>query len=358
MAQHKQVSWTELRVGLFVLFAMIVVVLAIFYVTGSAGIFGGKYTVYTYLPEVDGLQVGAPVALAGVDIGNVQDIVLNPHPTGPADNIELVLRINKKYSEYVRTDSNASLITEGLLGNRYVTIERGHTGAVIPPNGIVPGKEEVAIKQIVERGADLVQNLGALSVQVRQIVDSVQQGQGTIGKFIKDPTLYNHLDSAVTKIDAVVTATQQGQGTLGKLLTNDELYNKANATMGHAESVLSAVREQKGTMGKLIYDPAVYQESKEFIEHGNKFFSDVQAGKGTLGKLVTDDTLYNNIRDASGNVRDATAKLNSNEGTAGKFFADPQLYDNMTALSGDLRLLIADFRKDPKKFLHVKFSIF
>ncbi|MGA9889003.1 MAG: hypothetical protein WBQ31_15980, partial [Candidatus Acidiferrales bacterium] len=86
--------------------------------------------------------------------------------------------------------------------------------------------------------------------------------------------------------------------------------------------------------------------------------ADVRAGKGSLGKLATDDALYNNMRDASAQVKEATAKLNSNQGTAGKFFSDPALYDNLTGMSGDLRLLIADFRKDPRKFLHVKLAVF
>ena len=68
--------------------------------------------------------------------------------------------------------------------------------------------------------------------------------------------------------------------------------------------------------------------------------------------------LYGNLRDATANVRDATAKMNSNQGSMGKFFTDPALYDNMTGLSGDLRLLIGDFRQNPKKFLHIKLGLF
>jgi phospholipid/cholesterol/gamma-HCH transport system substrate-binding protein len=77
-----------------------------------------------------------------------------------------------------------------------------------------------------------------------------------------------------------------------------------------------------------------------------------------LGKLVTDDTLYSNLRDSSANIREASAKLNSNQGTIGKFFSDPAFYDNFTGLTGDLRLMISDFRQNPKKFLHVKMAIF
>ena len=81
-------------------------------------------------------------------------------------------------------------------------------------------------------------------------------------------------------------------------------------------------------------------------------------GKGTLGKLVHDDALYTNLKDASANVREATGKLNSNQGTLGKFFNDPAFYDNFTGLAGDMRLMVSDFRQNPKKFLHVKFGIF
>ena len=359
MAQRKQMTWTELRVGVFVLVGLFLIAITIFYVTGGGiGILSPKYTLKTYLPEVEGLASGAPVRLDGVEVGNVEQILLNPHSTSRMNSIELVMRINKKYQDQIRTDSKASLITEGLLGNRYVSISRGLTGQVVQNDGVVPGAEEAAIKAIVERGAEVAQNLSTLSEQLGEIVGKVQKGQGTIGKLLTDDTLYNNLNSAVTRVNSVVASAQAGEGTVGKLLTSDELYNKANATIGHAETLLADVREQKGTLGKLIYDPAVYTDAKQFLERGNTVVSDIQAGKGTLGKLATDEALYANLRDASANVKSAAAKLNSNEGTVGKFFADPEFYDNVSGLAGDMRLLIGDFRKNPKKFLHVKFTIF
>jgi phospholipid/cholesterol/gamma-HCH transport system substrate-binding protein len=111
-------------------------------------------------------------------------------------------------------------------------------------------------------------------------------------------------------------------------------------------------------LGKLLYDPSLYDEAKKALSGGNAMISEVRAGKGTLGKLVTDDSLYNKVRDASTNVANATAKLNENTTTAGKLFSDPQLYDNLAGLTGDLRLLIGDFRQNPKKFLHFKVTVF
>jgi phospholipid/cholesterol/gamma-HCH transport system substrate-binding protein len=68
--------------------------------------------------------------------------------------------------------------------------------------------------------------------------------------------------------------------------------------------------------------------------------------------------LYNKLRDTSANLANATAKLNDNTTTAGKLFSDPALYDNLAGLTGDMRLLIGDFRQNPKKFLHIKVSLF
>lgn len=357
MAQRKQLTWAELRVGLFVLAGLALIAVGIFYVTG-ARFLGPKYRLYTYLPEVEGLGTGAPVQLDGVEIGNVQRIGLTPHATDRMHNITLVLRIDKNFQDQIRTDSDARLVTQGLLGDRYVTIKRGLTGAPIKPEGTIPGAEEAAMKQVVERGADLMQNLGVLTDDIRDVITQVQKGKGTIGKLLNDPALYNHLNDASAKLDAMTSSIQEGQGTVGKLVASDELYKKVDAAAGSAENVLAAVRDQKGTMGKLIYDPNVYENVKGFAEKGNALMADVREGKGTLGKLATDDALYANMRDMSASVRDATAKLNSNQGTMGKFFTDPAFYDNMTGLSGDLRLLISDFRQNPKKFLHIKIGLF
>jgi len=346
-----------MRVGLFVFAALIIVVVAIFVVTGG-NILGPKYKLITYLPEVEGVQAGAPVDLDGVQIGSVQSVELTPHPSDRMHGIKLILRIDKKYQEEIRTDSSASLVTQGLLGDRYVTISRGLTGSVLPDNGIVPGGEEEAMRQIEERGAALMENLSTLSVSLRGIVDQIQKGDGTIGKLINDPDLYDHLNETAAKIDAMATSIQQGQGSAGKLIASDELYQKVDDAVGKADDVLGAVRDQKGSMGKLIYDPSAYDSIKNFAASGNALLTDVRAGKGTLGKLVTDDTLYANVRDATANVRDATAKLNSNQGTMGKFFTDPAFYDNVTGLTGDLRLLVGDFRQNPKKFLHIKIGLF
>jgi phospholipid/cholesterol/gamma-HCH transport system substrate-binding protein len=357
MAQRKQLTWSELRVGVFVLVGLVILAIAILYVTG-AGFFGPKYELRAYVPEAGNLQEGAPVSLDGVEVGNIQSIRLTPHPQDRMHGVTLVLRISRKYKPDIRTSSRASLVTQGLLGDRYVNITRGLTGDVIPDNGVLPSEEVPDIKQVVQRGADLMQSLGALTEDVRGVVKKMQSGNGTLGKLMNDPSLYNHLNDTATRLDAVATSIQKGQGTIGKLVSSDDLYKKVDASAGQLEDVTAALKSQKGTLGKLIYDPNAYNNINGMARNANALLGNIRQGKGTLGKLATDDQLYSNLRDASANIRDVTGKLDNGQGTMGKFFTDPQLYDNLTGLTGDMRVLMNDFRKNPKKFLRIKLGIF
>jgi phospholipid/cholesterol/gamma-HCH transport system substrate-binding protein len=351
MAQRKQLTWTELRVGLFVILGLIVVAVAIFYVTGT-GFLGPKYRIKTYLPEVSGLAPGAPVKLDGVVIGNVDDIQLVPRnngkPPDPKHNIMVDMRLEKKFQDEILTDSTASLVTEGLLGNRYVNIQRGFTGTPIQDGQTVLAGDVT----------DLMANFKVLSGQVSEIIDDLKAGKGTLGKLITDDQAYNNLNTMLVKGNQIVSSVQSGKGTLGKMLSSDDLYVKVDKGVDQINNILSDIREQKGTIGKLLYDPSLYDEAKKALDNGNTLMSDIKAGKGTLGKLVTDETLYNKLRDASTNIDTATAKLNKSDNTAGKLFNDPQLYDNVTALSADMRKFLEEFRKNPKKYLSIKLSFF
>jgi phospholipid/cholesterol/gamma-HCH transport system substrate-binding protein len=351
MAQRKQLTWSELRVGLFVMLGLAVLAVAIFYVTG-AGFLGPKYRIKTYLPEVSGLAPGAPVKLDGVVIGSVDDIQLVPRnhgkPPDPQNNIMVDMRLDKRFQDEILTDSTASLVTEGLLGNRYVNIQRGFTGTPIQEGQTVTAGDVT----------DLMANFKTLSGQVSEIIDDLKAGKGTLGKLITDEQAYNNLNNLLLKGNQIVTTVQSGKGTLGKMVYNDDLYVKVDKGVDQLNTILSDVREQKGTIGKLLYDPSLYDEAKKALDNGNTLMGDVRAGKGTLGKLVTDETIYNKLRDASTNIDTASAKLTKSDNTAGKLFNDPQLYDNITSLSADMRKLIEEFRKNPKKYLSIKLTFF
>lgn len=354
MAQRKQVTWPELRVGLFVVVGLVILAVAIFYVTG-VNFWGAKYKIKTFLPDVADLQKGAPVTLDGVAIGNVEALTVNSHPPDAMHSIEVDMSIDKTYQDLIRSDSQASLLTSGLLGNRYVTISRGYTGSVVQDNGVIAGTQG---KDIIAGGVELEARLDNLTKQLGDMIGAVNNGQGTLGKLIKDPTLYNRYDGVASQAQSLVADIKAGKGSIGKVLVSDDLYNKFDASASHLESMTAAIQSQQGSLGKLVYDRTFYDKANAFLTNSNGLLASVRNGQGTVGKLFTDDTVFTNLRDASTNIKDLTGKMNNGQGTFGKFFTDQQLYDNMTGLTGDMRLLIGDFRRNPKKFLSIKLNIF
>jgi ABC-type transporter Mla subunit MlaD len=101
----------------------------------SSGFYQPKFRLKMYVAEAANLRKGAPVRVDGLDVGTVESENPNGKSASPERRIELVLRVEKRDQELIRSDSVATLITEGLLGDRYVGIERGFSGAPINDGG-------------------------------------------------------------------------------------------------------------------------------------------------------------------------------------------------------------------------------
>ena len=184
MPARKALTWTELRVGAFVLFAVAIVAIFVFYVTGEGALFARQMELKTYLPYVSGLESGAPVRLAGVGIGTVKGVRLSEFRDDPSRHTEITFRVNRSYQNDIRTDSTAYTTTEGLLGESVLELTRGVTGTPIPPGATVPGVIRPGIKEIV-------QNVGTITDDIRIVTADIRSVKGTLGKLIEDPALYN-----------------------------------------------------------------------------------------------------------------------------------------------------------------------
>src|SRR5271169_6614574 len=264
MAQHKQLTWNELRVGLFVLAGLVLLTVAVFYVTSSENPLASKYRLKTYFPEVAGLAVGAPVRLDGIDVGNVDDIEVNPAIGGPAAdktrNILVTMRINTRFQNNIRADSVAMPQTEGLLGDQYVNITRGFTGRVLQTNDELTGKPNPGINELVAQGTALEAHMNGLIDNVQSMVADLRAGKGTIGQFMTNRSAYDHFDAVATKVNNLLDTVESGQGTLGELIYTDTAHKKLNVALDHVNNLMDAVQQQKGTRGKLWYDPSLHEK--------------------------------------------------------------------------------------------------
>ena len=358
MAQRRSLAWTELRVGILVITSFALLALAIFYVSGQSGFFVRKYTVTAYFQNANNLRSGAEVSLEGVIIGNV-DAVAVSEQADPLKAVEARLKLDEKYKNNIRSDSRVSISTIGLLGDSKVDITRGAAGTVIEEGGALQGSEEGDIRRIVQGANDVVANFQVLSEDFKKITDRIDRGEGTLGKFLTDTSIFDNANAVTREVNTLVRDARTGPGTMGRLISDDQLYNKIMQISDRVDVLLTKVDSGNGTLGKFVNDPSLYNRVDNLAAKFQGITDRIDRGEGTLGKLLSkDDTLYADLRNGVNKFNTLVDSVQNGDGTIGRFIKDPSLFNNVNQVTSEFEKLMYDFRQNPKKFLTVNFKLF
>ena len=334
MPSQKQLKWSQLRVGLTVLFASITLGVLTFLMSGTSGLFTPKLTLHSYFDNAGGLRDGAPVRLQGVDVGNVTNVrVVGDKPLTP---VEVTVKVTSRYRAMIKKDSVTSLSTVGVLGETYIDIDSSHAkGPQISDGDTLATRETPDIQDVVRASQGTLQNLDALLKRTDRILAFVESGQGSIGKLIYDPNLYNQFAATVNEFKGIVDQIRNGEGSLGKLVSDDEAYNKVIAAVDKLNAIVDDLQQGKGTAGKFLKDPGLYNNANDTIANVKKLTDDINAGKGTLGKLTKDDALAQKL---------------DNTITKLSMLTDQMLIET--------RQLVKSIRENPKQYLTFKVKVF
>jgi phospholipid/cholesterol/gamma-HCH transport system substrate-binding protein len=323
--------------------------------SGTGGWLTRKISLRSYFDNAGGLREGAPVRLAGVDIGNVTFVrIVGGKPLTP---VEVTMKVNTKYSFNLRKDSVTLLSTAGILGETYVDVDSSTAkGAEAADGDTLAARNQPDIQDVVRASQGTLQNMDALLKRVDRIVAFVESGQGSIGKVIYDPALYNQLNATVAEFKGLVDDIQSGKGSLGPLFTSDEAYKKVIAAIDKLNVMVDELQQGKGTAGKLLKDPELYDNANKTIANVRQLTDDINAGKGALGKMTRDQEFAAKLQTTMNNLTALSERMGKGEGTAGMLFKDPALYNNSNQMLVETRELVKAIRENPKKYLtfHVK----
>jgi phospholipid/cholesterol/gamma-HCH transport system substrate-binding protein len=357
MPVQQKVSWARLKVGVLALFAMAILAVLIFLITGNTNIFESEAVIYTYMGDAAALTNGAPVNLNGIPIGKVEQIRLS----GAKDPLRLVrieMQIPEGQLKNIPNDSLASIGSANVLGTKYINIKTGKSATPIASGQELPSLNSGEFSDLVTQGFGVLSSLQATVQRVDRIIGQVESGKGTIGKLLVDETLYNSLLQILNQVKGLADTLNSDKGTIGALLNNRELYDNFRGTLGRVDTMLQDLQNGQGTAGKLLKDPALYDEAHQTVAGLHKLVDDLNAGKGTAGQLLKSDDLSNQLKATIGRIDSLLDKVNSGQGTIGQLLVNQQLYDNLNGATREMHLLMKDFRANPKKFLRIKLAIF
>jgi phospholipid/cholesterol/gamma-HCH transport system substrate-binding protein len=335
-------STREATVGAFLALALIVLAAGIMAVGGESRLFSRKASYRVVFAATDGLIVGSPVKMGGVQVGTVTSLKL---PTDPgAHGVEVSLGIQRSYASRVRQGSEASQkFLQYLSGEKYVELTPGDPNQPAVPEGeLLPSSKG---SRLFEQSEDIADNFNAITISLKAILEPLQKGEGLLGQVIQNPEFGKEgmakIEATFDNILEITHGIKEGHGTVGRLLTDEELADRLN-DLGSAVQDLSIVMQRvargDGAIGSLTKPGgdaelaiADFRESAAALK---RVTARLESKDGLFGKLLYDDAYANEL---SGNLQSAlkdlaavAKKVNDGTGTLGALVNDRVLYDSAT----------------------------
>ena len=252
MASREKAAMGGFVIGGFLLFAV-----GLFLIGDRRMLFSDSAEYYTEFAQLSALQAGAKVRVGGMDAGEIVEINV---PGGPGSKFRLKFRIIEKMFPVIRTDSVASIQTDGLLGNKFLQIDIGTTG-LAPPAYMLPSREPFEIGDLLGRIRDTVtaldDTIDDVKVDVTNATQTVAETATHVDQIIvaakDDIDRITAAASTITDdVGGIIAGLNAGKGTIGKLLKDDAVYNSVSASVQQVEHLLGNVRQTSEDVKDLV----------------------------------------------------------------------------------------------------------
>lgn len=323
--QAVEFRWSQIRVGLFVALAGIVLFGSIVYVGLAGSPFAPHVEVKALFTDVSGLAVGSPVEMGGVLVGEISAIELPDLETGL---MPVTLGVRPEALERLGPSSEAYASSHALVGQRFVGLVPRKPGEPsLAPGSVIKARTEQSIDAVVSQAMATLEEVRGLAADLR-----VASG-------------------ALTQLGAAVS---NGEGTLGRLVADDALYGRLERTMEHLEGAAARITQGDGALATLLSDPRLAKDLKSGVGALAETARSVRQGEGVLGRLVHDEALAGKVNDALSNLQLVSTRLAEAEGTLGGLISDPALLGRMNELVSEMDSLVSDVRRNPTRYIKIQ----
>ncbi len=307
----------ETIVGLFVVASLAVLLVMVLIVARQEGLWQDYISYQAVFKNVGGLRKGSEVRLSGVTVGSVTNTTVRSD-----GKIVVNFEVLEKYKDQIRSDSQATIGSIGLLGDRSLELSAGSGDKpILPPNGLVAGTEPLDLQELISKAApslDSIQkafnNLARITdemsdpkgdfkqtlANIKETFAKINAGEGTLGLLVSDPKLYKQVLEAVAKAQNFIDSLNNSKGALGMVLNDPEVKAELRRTFKDVEVIAANLRQGSAPLSESLAKlPAIIGKVEAFMKNLD------QAGEG-LPELV--DTGQNVLSDAD-KVAEGAKKL-------------------------------------------------
>ena len=186
----------KIRLGLFVAGGLAIFVLAIFIIGKQKNLFNPVFKLTTTFYNVSGLQIGNNIRFAGINVGTVDDIKIVNDST-----VKVYMMIRKEVHQFIKADCKVTIGSEGIIGDRLLTINQGGADAPLAKEGQwLASEEPVETDAIMASLQVTAANAEIISQQLAEVMHKVNGGEGTLGRLIQDTTIAENLNQTIVNL--------------------------------------------------------------------------------------------------------------------------------------------------------------
>jgi len=342
----------ELKVGTSVLVVLLVMAAAVFILGGSTNMLEPRYRLNASFTDISGLRDGAVVRLAGIDVGEVTNVRF------PDDNAEkrifIQLNIMEKYQERIRKDSQASIQTEGVLGDKYISLSVGSPDQpMLVHNDWVETNDPLEFLSYMTKATEILDSTAGIARKINFMLGEDQDSARA------------SLANAIVGLEAIVKQIESGKGLLHELVYDERMASYARNSMANLELTTASLQRigdelenGNGFAHEMVYGKEGEQLAKDLGDLAaalQTMTSDIQSDDSVLHQLIYDQERAKMVEDlhaTATSLREVAEKINAGEGTAGLLATDPSLYEDLKTLVGGAqrnKLLRAYIRRTMEK---------
>ncbi len=335
----------EVKVGAFVLVALSVIGAVVFLIGDERGLFVSHDTYGAAFKDVNGLRRGSTVRMGGVDIGSVKEIGYGRDEKDATIYVELSIAASE--ARRIRADSEATIESKGLLGDKMLVIT---VGSEREPQ-VKPGSR---IKSTESRGMeDLLSDMKKISERTERVVANLEKTTGTLA----EDDFQRDMKQTAQSLAGILKSVEQGNGYVGKLLHDPEEARRLSGTIANLEKatarldgtlagvqgVIDRVRTGPGLAHEVLYAEDGSKTVAQFgtaAEEIAATLRGVREGKGLAHSVLYgdegSDQVLGNLNEMSADLRTIVADLKRGKGTLGALLVDPSVYEDVKMLLGNV----------------------
>jgi phospholipid/cholesterol/gamma-HCH transport system substrate-binding protein len=246
---------SNVRIGIFISIGLSILVVTIFLLGEKSELFRSTFDVKAYFKDIQGLRSGSIVRLSGIDVGSIKKIQIVSDTSG---RVEVTMKLVADIKRFIRTDTKASIETEGLVGNKVVVLKIGSNFAdEVNDGGTIKTEEPPGFSAILAETQGIMQYTKEMTKDLSEIIGRVNRGEGSIGKLLKDEQLYNDAKQLTTGADQSLKNITSKVADLTDLFSElalgvKKVIGNVDSAVGRIDYILAGIQQGKGLAGQIL----------------------------------------------------------------------------------------------------------